>query len=119
MGITAKRSLADTAWKSLQDPADSAVSMYSKRLTALKYDFLKGDLDAAASIALRFTLRVPGVDIDLVGRRNPEHWRHNAALLAAGPLPQAQFEAIRACWRRVTWWRQRLPSRRIGWHGWV
>lgn len=119
MGIVAKHSLADTAWKSLQDPADSAVSIYSKRLTALNYDFLTGDLDAAASIALRFTLSVPGVDIALVGSTNPEHWRHNAALLAAGPLPQAQFEAIRAHWRKVTWWRQRLPSRRIGWHGWV
>lgn len=119
MGIIAKRSLADTAWKSEQDLADAAVSIYHKRLTTLNYDFLKGDLDTAASIALRFTLSVPEVDIALIGSTNHEHWRHNAALLAAGPLPQAQFETIHARWRTVTWWRQSLPSRRIGWHGCV
>jgi aryl-alcohol dehydrogenase-like predicted oxidoreductase len=119
MGIIAKRSLANTAWKSEQDPADAAISIYNKRLTTLDYDFLKGDLDAAASIALRFTLSVPGVDIALVGSTNHEHWRHNAALLAVGSIPQAQFEAIRRRWRKFTRWRQSLPSRRLGWHGWV
>lgn len=119
MGVIAKRSLANTAWKNGQDPTDSAVSIYSERLGTLNYDFLKDSPAAAASIALRFTLSVPGVDIALVGSTNPEHWRHNADLLAAGPLPQAQFEAIRARWKMVTWWRKYLPKSRIGWHGWV
>ncbi len=119
MGIIAKRSLANTAWISRQGLADSAVAIYSKRLGMLNYDFLKGPLDIATSIALRFTLCVPGVDIVLIGSTSPEHWRHNASLLAAGPLPLAQFEAIRARWKRLTWWRQWLPQRRIGWHGWI
>ena len=114
MGIIAKRSLANIAWKSRQDPTDAAVSIYNERLTTLNYDFLKGDPDAAAGLPLRFTLSVPEVDIALVGSTNHEHWRQNVALLAAGLLPQTQFEAIRARWRMVTWWRRRLPSRQRG-----
>ena len=119
MGIIAKRSLANTAWKSRQDPTDSAVAIYSKRLGILDYDFLKGPLDTAANLALRFTLCVPEVDIVLIGSTSPEHWRRNASLLAAEPLPPVQFEAIRTRWKRLTWWRKWLPQRQIGWHGWV
>ncbi len=121
MGVIAKRSLANTAWKSRQDPSDSAVAIYSQRLDALNYDFLKGSLDGATRMALRFTLSVPGVDMALIGSTNPEHWQHNTALIAAGSgsLSQAEFEAIRARWKRVTWWRHYLPKRQIGWHGWV
>ena len=119
MGIIAKRSLANTAWKSRQDPTDSAVAIYSKRLGILDYDFLKGPLDTATNLALRFTLCVPEVDIVLIGSTSPEHWRRNASLLAAEPLPPAQIEAIRTRWKRLTWWRQWLPQRQIGWHGCV
>ncbi len=121
MGVIAKRSLANTAWKSRQDPSDSAVAIYSQRLDRLNYDFLKGSLDEAALMALRFTLSVPGVDVALIGSTSPEHWQHNTTLLAAGSgaLTQAEFEAIRGRWKRVTWWRRYVPKRRIGWHGWV
>jgi hypothetical protein len=37
----------------------------------------------------------------IVGTKNPTRWRENAALLEAGPLPTAQFEAIRARWKEV------------------
>jgi aryl-alcohol dehydrogenase-like predicted oxidoreductase len=121
MGVIAKRSLANTAWKSRQDPSDSAVAIYSQRLDRLNYDFLRGSLDAATSMALRFTLSVPGVDMALIGSTSPEHWQHNTALLAAGSgsLSQAEFEAIRGRWKRVTWWRHSVPKRHMGWHGWV
>jgi aryl-alcohol dehydrogenase-like predicted oxidoreductase len=121
MGVIAKRSLANTAWISRQDASDSAVALYSQRLDRLNYDFLTESVDAATGMALRFTLSVPGVDIALIGSTNPEHWRHNTALLAAASesLPQAEFEAIRAHWKRITWWRHFLPERRSGWHGWV
>jgi aryl-alcohol dehydrogenase-like predicted oxidoreductase len=52
-------------------------------------------------VALRFTLSVPGVDTLIVGTTRPTRWRENAALLAAGPLPQQQFQAIRARWKEV------------------
>jgi aryl-alcohol dehydrogenase-like predicted oxidoreductase len=119
MGIIAKRSLANTAWISKQDPHDSALAVYSDRLATLNYDFLKGPLDSAMSTALRFTLCVPGVDIALIGSTKPMHWQHNEALLATGPLPQSGYDAIRARWKAVTWWHKYLPKRQSGWHGWV
>jgi aryl-alcohol dehydrogenase-like predicted oxidoreductase len=64
-------------------------------------DFLRGDPRQAASIALRFTLSIPGVDTMIVGTKNPARWRENAELVAAGPLPKEQFEAIRSRWRQV------------------
>jgi aryl-alcohol dehydrogenase-like predicted oxidoreductase len=120
MGIIAKRSLANMAWKAQQKPADSStIQTYAKRLATLKYDFLTGDLEEEVSTALRFTLSIPGVDIALVGSANLEHWQHNATMMAAGPLPQAQFEAICRRWRALTWWRRGLPGGRLGWRGWV
>jgi diketogulonate reductase-like aldo/keto reductase len=62
----------------------------------LNYDFMKGDPQQAASIALRFTLSVPGVHTAIIGTKNPTHWRENADLLNAGPQSNEQFEAIRA-----------------------
>ena len=49
--------------------------------------------------ALRFTLSVPGIHTAIVGTSRPERWKQNAERLQAGPLPAAEFEAIRARWR--------------------
>jgi aryl-alcohol dehydrogenase-like predicted oxidoreductase len=117
MGIIAKRSLANTAWLSRQDPSDSAVAAYHKRLITLNYPFLHAAPDEAISTALRFTLSVPTVDIMLIGGTNADHWRRNLALLEEGPLPQPEFEAIRAHWNAMTWWRKVLPMGRMRWHG--
>jgi aryl-alcohol dehydrogenase-like predicted oxidoreductase len=51
--------------------------------------------------ALRFTLTAPGVHTAIVGTTKPDRWPANAALLAAGGLPAAQFDRIRARWRQV------------------
>src|SRR2546425_11328973 len=63
MGILTKRSLANAAWKTGQNTTDPCEQTYWKRLAALDYDFLHGDLDTIASMALRFTLSVPEVDV--------------------------------------------------------
>jgi aryl-alcohol dehydrogenase-like predicted oxidoreductase len=60
----------------------------------------------AIGIALRFTLSFPGVHTAIVGTTKPERWRENAKLLGAGPLSDAEFQAIRQRWEEFaprTW----------------
>ena len=117
MGIIAKRPLASVAWASGQRPADPVQAVYWQRLATLGYDFLTGDLDAAVSRALRFTLHM--ADVAIVGTSNPDRFQRNIALLEAGPLPQQQYENIRNRWKTVTWGRTWIPGSRWGWHALV
>ena len=100
IGVIAKRPLANAIWTSKRRPGSYYVD-YWERLRALDYGFLKLPTDEAVGIALRFTLSVPGVHTAIVGTQRPERWRANAALLAAGPLPRADYDAIRASWRKI------------------
>jgi aryl-alcohol dehydrogenase-like predicted oxidoreductase len=102
MGVIAKRPIANAAWRYTETPSVDYHRVYWERLQALNYDFLKGDAQEAASIALRFTLTVPGVHTAIVGTTNPDRWRQNAALLDAGRLPEPQIDVIRARWRAVS-----------------
>jgi aryl-alcohol dehydrogenase-like predicted oxidoreductase len=98
MGVVVKRPIANAAWKTGQKPENGYVHTYWDRLQKLDYPFLKGDLEASISKALRFTLSVPGVCTAIVGTKNQERWPQNAALLKEGPLPEAEFRAIRERW---------------------
>jgi aryl-alcohol dehydrogenase-like predicted oxidoreductase len=100
MGVIAKRPIANAIWKETSKP-DAYYQPYWERFHQLDYDFLKGDLQQAVSVALRFTLSVDGVHTAIVGTTQPERWRQNAALLKAGPLDRAQVQAIRARWDSV------------------
>ena len=106
MGVIAKRPIANAAWRYAERPEIAYHRPYWDRLQKLEFDFLRADPQRAAAVALRFTLGVPGVHTAIVGTTKPGRWRENAALLEAGPLPEAQVEAIRARWRVVadpTW----------------
>src|SRR6266571_1026318 len=106
MGVIAKRPIANVAWKTGHRPIDSYHHEYWERLRKLNYDFLHGDLEKSISIALRFTLSIPGVQTAIVGTKNPERWEQNAKLLEAGPLDEPTFRNIRERWEECaprTW----------------
>jgi aryl-alcohol dehydrogenase-like predicted oxidoreductase len=106
MGVIAKRPIANAAWKTGHRPIDSYHHEYWHRLRKLDYDFLRGDLNKSISIALRFTLSLPGIHTAIVGTKKPARWRENARLLEAGPLSENQLHAIRERWEECaprTW----------------
>jgi aryl-alcohol dehydrogenase-like predicted oxidoreductase len=107
MGVIAKRPIANAAWKTGHRPIDSYHHEYWERLRKLSYDFLHGIfLEKSISIALRFTLSVPGVHTAIVGTKKPERWKQNAKLLEAGPLEETTFRLIRERWEECaprTW----------------
>ncbi len=108
MGIVAKRPIANAAWRTGKRPADAYHHPYWERLLKLDYPFLGSPLPQAVGTALRFTLAVPGIATAVVGTKTPGRWQENAALLADGPLPRPEFEAIRIRWNDVA---------RSGWAG--
>jgi hypothetical protein len=101
LGVIAKRPIANVAWRSGRKPSDAYQHAYWERLRALDYEFVRRDRRAAVGTALRFTLAVPGVHTAIVGSARPGRVRENVAHVAAGPLPAAEYEAIRDRWRRV------------------
>jgi len=106
MGVIAKRPIANAAWKTGHRPIDSYHHEYWDRLRKLNYGFHKDDLEKGISIALRFTLRVPGVHTAIVGTQKPERWQQNAKLLEEGTLDEALFREIRERWEECaprTW----------------
>jgi aryl-alcohol dehydrogenase-like predicted oxidoreductase len=107
IGVIAKRPIANVAWKTGHKPASSYHHTYWDRLRKLGYSFLRNsDLDKSISVALRFTLSVPGVHVAIVGTTKGERCEQNAKLLEAGPLSKEEFEEIRERWNDVapkTW----------------
>jgi aryl-alcohol dehydrogenase-like predicted oxidoreductase len=102
MGVIVKRPIANAAWRhGKQPPADWYTRPYWDRLQRLDYDFAHRGVEDAVAIALRFTLGTAGVTTAIVGTTRPERVAQNIAHAAAGPLPPAEYEAIRTRWRSV------------------
>ncbi len=102
IGVIVKRPIANAAWRSgTKPPADWYSQPYWDRLRELDYDFLKGDVEAAVATALRFTLGTAGVSTAIVGTTRVERIAQNIGYANAGPLPVAEYQAIRARWRQV------------------
>ena len=102
MGVIVKRPIANAVWRYKEKPDNGYVVDYWERLQQLGYDFLSGDPNDATSVALRWTLGLPGVHTAIVGTTHPERWRSNAQLLEAGPLPEDQKKAIHARWHELS-----------------
>lgn len=102
MGVIVKRPIANAAWRhGNQPPSDWYTRTYWDRLQVLDYDFLKQGFEDAAANALRFTLGTEGVTTALVGTTRPERVEQNIEHAKAGPLPPAEYRAIRDRWRAV------------------
>jgi hypothetical protein len=101
VGVISKRPIANAAWRVGHRPANAYHQAYWDRLQRLDYDFLRRPAAEAIGVALRFTAAVPGVHTLIVGTTRPGRWRENAAWLAPGALPPAEFERIRARWSAV------------------
>jgi aryl-alcohol dehydrogenase-like predicted oxidoreductase len=101
VGVIAKRPIANAAWRHNIRPVGDYSEPYWERLQLLDFDFMRGNVAAAAGIALRFTLSVPGVHTAIVGTKNPDRWRQNLELLAEGPLPKDLWNEITARWNAV------------------
>jgi aryl-alcohol dehydrogenase-like predicted oxidoreductase len=100
IGVIAKRPIANAAWLTWAFLHPYA-RPYRKRLRQLRYEFLRQGGRASVGTALRFTLSTPGVQTAIVGTAKPSRWEKNAALVAKGPLPRSEYDAIRARWREV------------------
>jgi aryl-alcohol dehydrogenase-like predicted oxidoreductase len=99
MGVMAKRPIANAAWKTKHKPASGYHQEYWDRLRKLNYPFLhSSNFDKGVSVALRFTLSVPGVHLAIVGTTKPERWKQNVALLEAGRLSETAYDEIRERW---------------------
>ncbi|WP_067932404.1 aldo/keto reductase [Alicyclobacillus kakegawensis] len=101
MGVVVKRPIANAAWLHASLPDNTYIQPYWRRLQELDLDVTRrGPRDSVAA-ALRFTLSVPGVHTAIVGTSNPTRYVENAAVVAEGPLPAAEYDAIRRRWREV------------------
>lgn len=103
IGLIAKRSIANAAWKTVeQQPgmyAGYAVP-YAERLEQMGLDphdlGFEGDpAQAWPEIALRFALSHPYVQTALIGTTNPDNARANVRAAAKGPLPPEIVQKIR------------------------
>jgi aryl-alcohol dehydrogenase-like predicted oxidoreductase len=102
LGVIAKRPVANVAWQNgTRPPKDGYGRPYWERLQKLQYEFLQGELKETVAAALRFTLSVPGVHTAIVGTTKPGRFAHNAAAVAAGPLPGDLCDSVRVRWREV------------------
>ncbi|MDX2014551.1 MAG: aldo/keto reductase [Myxococcaceae bacterium] len=100
LGVIAKRPVANVAWRhGAGGPPNSYHRTYWERLRTLDFDFSREPLREAVGVALRFTAFQPGVSTAIVGSSSPGRWNENAGLLAQGPLPEADVQAIRQRWR--------------------
>ncbi len=95
LGVIAKRPAANNVWRHDQRPVGVYGETYWERLRELSYEV---DL-AADEFALRFAAFAPGVSSAIAGTADPEHVRHNAEMVAKGPLPADVLAHVERRWQ--------------------
>lgn len=106
LGVIAKRPIAGAIWRHAERPGDFAEGQYWDRWHAMGLDAAL-PADERAEIALRFTAHLPGVSTTIVGTGKSENFRRNLAVVANGPLPDAQQALLR----------EAFVARQQGWAG--
>ena len=93
LGVIAKRPLANAPWRFADRPSGHEAELYWVRWKALGID--PGELPWD-ELAARFAAHASGVSSAIAGTSSAAHLRHNAELVARGPLPPAVVAAVRA-----------------------
>jgi len=91
IGLIAKRPIGNAPWLHANQPSGQYCEQYWLRMKAMGLDFGADWSD----IALRFTAYTEGVTSCIVGGKNIEHIRANAASIARGPLTTDVVSKIR------------------------
>ena len=106
VGVIAKRSIANAAWKDVSEQRGMYVNYaatYADRLAQMA--ITPADLgfgpDDWPEVALRFTLFQPGLSCAIVGTTKTSHVATNLAAAAKGPLPDATIDQLRAAFSRA------------------
>lgn len=96
VGVLGKRAVANSAWRFAERPTGQYAEVYWDRLKAMELD--PGSTEWL-ELALRFSAFAPGVSCVLVGTRNLDHLRANAAIVEKGLLPESEIRRIRDAFR--------------------
>ena len=109
VGVLAKRSIANAAWKDASEQRGVYVDYaktYARRLATMAITpadlGFPGEVGAAWSeIALRFTLSQPGITTAIVGTTKTSNVERNLEALSKGALPENVVTELRAAFRRA------------------
>ncbi len=109
VGVLAKRSIANAAWKDASEQRGIYVNYaktYAERLATMAITpadlGFPGQVGAAwPEIALRFTLSQPGVTTAIVGTTKTSNVERNLETLSKGALPENVVTELRAAFRRA------------------
>jgi len=109
IGVLAKRSIANAAWKDLSAQPGfykDYASEYTQRLKKMKLDpsalGISGPPESAwPELALRFTLSQEGVTTAIIGSTNLQNVQRNIQYVAKGPLPPQTVQNIREAFARA------------------
>jgi aryl-alcohol dehydrogenase-like predicted oxidoreductase len=95
IGVIAKRPIGNAPWLHASQPTGQYCEQYWLRMKAMGLDLGAEWSDIMPVIALRFTAFMDGVTSCIVGGKNIDHVRANAASISAGPLDPDMVAAIR------------------------